>query len=969
MGMRSTAAFDGTKTARTTAGDRWIPNALPKTMPVRPGAAPAFIARSQVIVIGSIQRSLCLFTALLALSLSSAPAARAGDANTGALRAGQAYDRFIVRFGKDTPERDDASARKHTLDAIGHEQGLGLGHVRRLAVGAELVRTDRKLDIAAARALMQRLARNPHVEFVEVDGLRTAVATANDTYYGLQWNLWEATAGIGLPAAWDRAGGNGVVVAVLDTGTTMHSDVSAQYRSGRDFISVAATARDGDGWDADPNDLGDWAAAGECGVGTPATNSSWHGTRVAGTIAAITTNAPGMAGVAPSARLLPGRVLGKCGGYDADIADAIVWAAGGTVTGVPANGYPAAVINLSFGGPGACPASVPDAINTAVGHGAVVVVAAGNDNTDAATTSPASCANVIVAGAVGRTGARASYSNYGGTVDLVAPGGDGNDSLVATSNSGTTSPVAENYVYTQGTSFAAPQVAGVVALMQGIKENTPAAVETLLETTARPLPLCPLVCGAGLVDAAAAVSAAAPALFVGDVTIREGNAGTQLATFTATLSRASDAPVGFTAYTSNGSAVAGSDYVALSAPYSIPAGQMSKTFTVTINGDTEVEPNQTFAVNLTGITGAIVGDAQGLCTIAEDDMTLSISDPTPVAEGDGGSQAVTFTLSLSQPSLLPVTFNVSTGTSAAAGMATSASGDFQAIPVTASSLAPGQTSKTFTVQVNGDTAVEANEIFGLNFTSVVGAQMPDYTGVATLLNDDGPTLSISDATLSEGNSGPKVFTFTVSLSAAQPTAVTYNIFTAADTGANPATAGTDYSNNSLVPETIPAGQLSKTFSVSVTGDATAEENETFQVRVGGATGATVFDGTGVGTILNDDGTTLSIADVTVTEGQTSASLPATRAATFTLALSQTVASTTTCTATTADGSALAGSDYAATTQTVSIPAGMLAKAFTVAIYPDNAVEGSETFVVDLACADSNLAPLAVARGGATIAND
>src|SRR5690606_31257016 len=148
--------------------------------------------------------------------------------------------------------------------------------------------------------------------------------------------------------------GNGVVVAVLDTGITRHGDLDANVLPGYDFISDAGKANDGDGRDNDPSDPGDWVTLNQCPGGNRAENSSWHGTHVAGTIAAVTNNAKGVAGTAFGARILPVRVLGTCGGYDSDIADAIVWAAGGSVSGVPTNANPAEVINLSLGGGGAC---------------------------------------------------------------------------------------------------------------------------------------------------------------------------------------------------------------------------------------------------------------------------------------------------------------------------------------------------------------------------------------------------------------------------------------------------------------------------------------------------------------------------------------------------------------------------------------------------------------------------------------
>jgi len=228
---------------------------------------------------------------------------------------------------------------------------------------------------------------------------------------------------------------------------------------------------------------------------------------VAGTVAAVTNNSTGVAGTAFNAKVVPVRVLGKCGGYTSDIADAIVWASGGTVSGVPANANPAEVINMSLGGGGSCSTTYQNAINGAVGRGTTVVVAAGNSNTNVSSAVPANCPNVIAVAATTSAGARASFSNYGTGIDISAPG----QSILSTLNSGTTTPGSASYASYNGTSMAAPHVAGVVALMQSVAPSplSPAQVESIIKSTARPLPgACSGGCGAGIIDADAAVTAA-----------------------------------------------------------------------------------------------------------------------------------------------------------------------------------------------------------------------------------------------------------------------------------------------------------------------------------------------------------------------------------------------------------------------------------------------------------------------------
>lgn len=463
----------------------------------------------------------------LALAMVSAPAF-AGKAHLSGLSSSQTHDRFIVKYRPGSAESRDAGARERSLNLSAaavqvrgatpgaKTRAVGLRHLRRMALGADVVRTDRKLDRVNAETLMRRLALDPSVEYVEVDRRMRPVMVPNDPRYANQWH-YSAANGINLPNAWDRATGNGVVVAVLDTGITAHSDLRNQTVAGYDFIADAWMGNDNNGRDADPSDPGDWTTAGQCNPDDPEDtggNSSWHGTHVAGTVAAATNNASGVAGVAYGARVQPVRVLGRCGGYDSDIADGIVWASGGDVAGVPANATPARVLSLSLGGGGACGVTTQNAINGAVGRGATIVVAAGNDGDDAANYSPASCQNVVVVGASSRDGGRVIRpnwwsSNYGAAVDIAAPGMD----ITSTVNLGARGPGAEGYDSWDGTSMATPHVAGVVALMQSARganpSLTPAQVEQLLMANARAFPIrVDQLLGAGIVDADAAVRAA-----------------------------------------------------------------------------------------------------------------------------------------------------------------------------------------------------------------------------------------------------------------------------------------------------------------------------------------------------------------------------------------------------------------------------------------------------------------------------
>ena len=320
--------------------------------------------------------------ALAALG-AAAPQVHAGQEEFQPLReaTSQRAKGLIVRYHDGTAVTElfastaSTSARdrvQQRLDALASRTGSRLKHVRALAIGAHLI--DTRDDSEDLDALADRLRKDPAVLAVEPNAMMVPLLTPNDTRYSEQWHYFESTGGINAAPAWDRATGNGVVVAVIDTGIVPHSDLNANVLPGYDFVSDAAAARDGNGRDSNPRDEGDWYLAGECGQPT-GSNSSWHGTHVAGTVAAVTNNAAGVAGVAFRARILPVRALAKCGGTLADIADGIEWSIGNAVDGVRTNTRPADVINMSLGGAGESQA-MNEAVQDAVDSGAIVLVAA-----------------------------------------------------------------------------------------------------------------------------------------------------------------------------------------------------------------------------------------------------------------------------------------------------------------------------------------------------------------------------------------------------------------------------------------------------------------------------------------------------------------------------------------------------------------------------------------------------------------
>ncbi|MCK6445064.1 MAG: S8 family peptidase [Planctomycetes bacterium] len=410
---------------------------------------------------------------------------------------------------------------------------LSLVEVDRIPGGARLVRlADTPHGSAeagrktAARAWLA--ATRDGVEYAELNQIRRrADTTPDDTFYPLQWHYPLMQ----LPAAWDVTTGDAnVTVAVIDTGETQHPDLDARQVAGFDFISDAANAADGDGRDADPTDEGD---------GSGPTPSSWHGTHVAGTIGAESDNGTGVAGVTWAGGIMHLRVLGKTGGTDFDIANAVLYAgnlanASGTTPGAPVD-----VINMSLGGPGSN-TTLRDAIDDVRTLSNVVVFAAAGNNNSTQLFYPASYPGVISVAAVDLNAAKAPYSNHNSTVDIAAPGGDTGVDLNGDGYAdGVLSTLLDDtgtsfvYAFYQGTSMACPHAAGLAALMRAVDPNlTPAEIETILTTTATDLgaPGRDNNFGWGLVNAAAAVNSAAgggvlaPALALGstDVTLLPG---------------------------------------------------------------------------------------------------------------------------------------------------------------------------------------------------------------------------------------------------------------------------------------------------------------------------------------------------------------------------------------------------------------------------------------------------------------
>jgi serine protease len=627
--------------------------------------------------------------------------AQAEELNPYAARLAPApTDRVIVKLR--SAERAQAQAADDRLATLGRRANLGLRSARAIAADLHVVRVDGIQSVGGLESAVERLRADAAVEFAEPDRRMRRHATPNDLLFPAQWYLQavqstpdgSTASATNAVAAWDvTTGSNAVVIAVLDTGVRFdHPDLGrvatgGKLLDGRDFVSTDSssqtlTANDGDGWDADASDPGDWISDTDrqqslfanCDVD----ESSWHGTRVAGIVAARTNNALGVAGTGWNSRVLPVRVLGKCGGYTSDIITGMRWAAGLAVPGVPTNPAPAKVLNLSLGGDGECSAAYQTAIDEIVARNVLVVVSAGNDGSTV--DAPGNCRGVVAVGALRHVGNKVGFSNLGPGVTVSAPGGNCVNvgpgqpclfSIDTTTNLGTTVPAANDYTNQQrfnvGTSFSAPIVSGIAGLMYAVNGTlTPAQVTARLRASARPFPVvaetdpttnqpipqCRVptgasdeqtsqcnctkrTCGAGLADAGAAlaamsrpVAAAAPtgnvvpgATVTLDASISSAGTGATLASASWSIAPGASGSPSLTATTGTTTSLV------------LPtAGSLAVQLVVTdTNGgtDTAVIPLLTTAPNLAGQSRAAAGAALVAADLELGGVTTQASASVP----------------------------------------------------------------------------------------------------------------------------------------------------------------------------------------------------------------------------------------------------------------------------------------------------------------------------------------------------
>ncbi|MGI8978352.1 MAG: S8 family serine peptidase [Pirellulaceae bacterium] len=601
---------------------------------------------------------------------------------------------------------------------------------------------------ASADDLLQQLRDNPAVAYAEPDYLvQPSSYVSNDTYYtsGSLWGMYgdDATSptnafGSQADEAWaaGNVGSTSVVVGIIDEGIDYnHPDLAANIWTNP--VDVA------DGVDNDGNgyidDIHGWDFANNNNTifdGTTTNGVDHHGTHVAGTIGGVGGNGQGVAGVNWNVKMISAKFLGPNGGYISDAIEALDY----LTTLKTTYGVNIVASNNSWGGGGYSQA-MQDAITRAANAGILFVAAAGNggadgvgDNNDTTASYPSNYStlasagyeSVIAVAAINSSGSLASFSNFGAsTVDLGAPG----VGIVSTLPFNT-------YGNYSGTSMATPHVTGATALYAAANPGASAAdIRAAIVASAQSTPTASLA-GKTVTGGRLNISAQ-PALRISDVSKSEGNSGTNSFTFTVTLPLSSASPllpvtVNY-ATADNTATTVGSDYTAAAGTLLFDPGVTSRTITVNVSGDTIVESNETFFVNLADAVGAPIADAQGVGTIVNDDFATPSISINSVAnyEGNRGFTKMVFTVSLSAASNQTVSVAFST----ASGTAISGS-DFKAASGVLS-FSPGVTSRTITVSVYGDKTSEPDELFYLDLTSPTNASLATSRGTGTIRNDDG----------------------------------------------------------------------------------------------------------------------------------------------------------------------------------------------------------------------------------------
>jgi len=677
------------------------------------------------------------------------------------LSAAYAANEILVQFAANATAAQLASARAsvngRALEAIetAAMRSAGSGRLERIVVPPRL---------GVERAIAA-IAQRPGVVFAEPNWKITTAAVSNDPFYTTNGRLWgmygddQPTAtgpsgttnqfGSQAEKAWAAGftGSNTVYVGVLDEGIDInHPDLRANI-----WVNPFETV--GDGIDNDRNgyvdDVHGWDFYHRDNSVYDGGTGDRHGTHVAGTIGGVGGNGIGVAGVSWNVTMIPLKFLGPDGGYTSDAIKALDYLTDLKVR----HGLNVVASNNSWGG-GGYSSALHSAIIRGANAGILFVAAAGNAgaNTDVSanypsnystlqgtsTTRAASYEAVISVAALTSSGGLASFSNYGEkTVHLAAPGAGINSTLPGNS-----------YGAFSGTSMAAPHVTGAIALYASAHPTASAAeVRQAILSSARPTAsLAGKTVTGGRLDVAAALNIVpAVEIAITGGAVKEGDSGTTPLAFTVTLSAAASTEVTVAYATADGSARAGSDYLARSGLLSFAPGETAKTITIDVLGDTLVEPDETFAVVLTNASAnarITAGSATG--TILNDDQAPAPVTPELRIDSVTGLENAgwfEFTVTLSQASSSRVTVRFATANgSAKAGR----NGDYVATSGTLTFNA-GETIKTISVQVLDDTRAEPDEQFFVNLSRASGATIAVGRGVGTILDDDGPAGAIRRA--------------------------------------------------------------------------------------------------------------------------------------------------------------------------------------------------------------------------------
>ena len=612
-------------------------------------------------------------------------------------------DRSVSRRGVESVQ-----ARTTVADVVmlAQRAGLDVAKSRQLTPSMHVLYLRNTLYGAAVDATLRALRADPAVKFADIDQRRYPHTVPDDPLFVAsanasgQWYLMTPDTATPLAdaaatdavSAWSiTTGSTGTVIADVDTGVRFeHPDLERAGLGGRllpgyDFVAQDLTpagvalgtfliANDGDGWDPDPSDPGDWIdstdqkntlfPASAC----PIQDSSWHGTRVLGILGALTNNDVGIAGMTWNPLLLPVRALGKCGGYDSDIITGMQWAAGMPVTGVPDNPYPADIINLSLGGSGTCPSDYADTVSSLTGMGVLIIASAGNGSVPpvtAAVDAPANCPGVLGVAGLRTVGTKVGYSSLGPEVGVAAPAGNCINSSGAclrsidtTSNTGLTVPADSSYTNeikpNLGTSFSAPIVAGVAALMRAVNANlTPAQLIARIKSSALPfpqpagLPVCPSAdpasgecacpndgseCGSGMVNALNAVMAAQRPIAAVALPAGSGG-GTVVLDASGSVAACSRSIAAYSWVASGGVAIQAGTATAPQATVTPQGAAGTITLTVTDSGgatDTAtLSVDAAGAVTRAAATPASAGSSADACPVA---LTVTVAAPTVTAE-------------------------------------------------------------------------------------------------------------------------------------------------------------------------------------------------------------------------------------------------------------------------------------------------------------------------------------------------